>query len=92
MELKLYKYDHMEQNKIFNKYYTLPTYISARRYESYITKHAWIKMQKKTTIKSLRKLKMKPISTAVYSFCLFVESGYWDFQSKVVPPSFSSVL
>lgn len=68
------------------------TYISARRYESYITKHAWIKMQKKTTIKSLRKLKMKPISTAVYSFCLFVESGYWDFQSKVVSPSFSSVL
>lgn len=60
------------------------TYISAQRYESYITKHAWIKMQKKTTIKSLRKPKMKSISTAVYSFCLFVESGYWDFQSSVL--------
>lgn len=68
------------------------TYNSAQRYESHITKHALIKMQKKTTIKSLRKPKMKLISTAVYSFCLFVESGYWDFQSKVVPPSFSGVL
>lgn len=68
------------------------TYNSAQRYELYITKHALIKMQKKTTIKSLRKPKMKLISTAVYSFCLFVESGYWDFQSKVVPPSFLSVL
>lgn len=92
MELKLYKYDHMEQNKIFYKYYILPNINQEQRYESYITKHALIKMQKKTTIKSLRKPKMKLISTAVYSFCLFVESRYWDFQSKVVPPSFSGVL
>lgn len=35
---------------------------------------------------------MKPISTIVCPLCLFVKSGHWDFQSKKVLPSFSSVL